>query len=142
MEKQNYKNHLRWYAPHHFAFYPVLTTLLSLAIYFFITHRAKLIWLFLIVIIILFLWLSYMLRQHYALTLQNRLVKLEMNFRYYVLTQQRLELLSLTDPQIFALRFASDAELPALVQRALNEKLSAADIKKSIADWQADHQRV
>jgi hypothetical protein len=40
------------------------------------------------------------------------------------------------------LRFASDAELPALVQRALDEKLSRADIKKAITDWRPDYSRV
>jgi hypothetical protein len=40
------------------------------------------------------------------------------------------------------LRFASDAELPALVQRALDEKLSRSDIKKAITNWRPDYSRV
>ncbi len=45
----------------------------------------------------------------------------------------------LTDSQLVGLRFASDAELPALTQRALDEKLSRGDIKKAITDWRPDH---
>jgi hypothetical protein len=48
----------------------------------------------------------------------------------------------LTDSQLVGLRFASDAELPGLVQRALDEKLSRSDIKKAVTDWRADYSRV
>jgi hypothetical protein len=89
-------------------------------------------------------WLSFMLRQHYAITSQDRIIRLELRLRYYILTQQRLEPIEqqLRFGQLAALRFASDAELPALVQRALKEQLSSADIKKAIQHWEADHMRV
>jgi hypothetical protein len=48
----------------------------------------------------------------------------------------------LTDSQFVGLRFASDAELPALVQRTLDENLSLADIKKAVADWRPDYSRI
>jgi hypothetical protein len=48
----------------------------------------------------------------------------------------------LTEGQLCGLRFASDAELPKLVERALNEKLSRRDIKKSIQNWRPDYWRV
>ena len=89
-------------------------------------------------------WLSFMMRQHYSLTIQNRLIRMEMRFRYHVLTGHRLEPLEqqLTLRQIIALRFASDEELPALVQRAIAENLPPKEIKKSIKNWQADDMRV
>jgi hypothetical protein len=48
----------------------------------------------------------------------------------------------LTEGQLVALRFASDAEVPALAERALSEKLSRADIKKAIQTWRPDYWRI
>lgn len=89
-------------------------------------------------------WLAYMLRQHYALTLQNRLILTELRYRYFVLTGKRFELLeaSLTDGQVFALRFAPDEEFVALAERAVSEKLSPNEIKKAIKNWKGDYRRV
>jgi len=69
---------------------------------------------------------------------------MEMRFRYYVLTQQRLEDVEqkLSFGQVAALRFASDEELPALLKRAVDENLSPDAIKKSIKNWVADDMRV
>jgi len=102
------------------------------------------IWIFIAILFFMIGWLSFMLRQHYALNNQNRIVRLEMRFRYYVLTHERLEKMEdrLSFEQISALRFASDEELPALVNRTLNENLSPDDIKKSVKNWYPDHMRV
>ncbi len=85
-----------------------------------------------------------MLRQHYALTLQDRLVFLEIRYRYFVITGNRFENFEekLNKSQIFALRFASDEELFSLTNRAVSENLSASAIKKSIQNWRPDNQRV
>lgn len=142
---QNYKNHLRFYPPHHFVFYPLLMVLTAFAVYrSFAEPHNHYLWMFMAVILVLTGWLAFMLRQHYALTLQNRIVVLEMRLRYFVLTQQRLELVEerLSFGQIAALRFAPDDELPALVERTLKENLSPDEIKKSILNWLPDHKRV
>ncbi len=85
-----------------------------------------------------------MLRQHYALTLQNKIVRTELRYRYFVITGTRLEVFEkdLSEGQLFALRFASDEELPSMVQRAIAENLSPNAIKKAIVNWYPDHHRV
>ena len=67
-----------------------------------------------------------------------------MRLRYFQLTGQRLEQFEsgLTFNQIAALRFAADAELPFLLDRALKENLSPTEIKKNISTWNPDHMRV
>lgn len=79
-----------------------------------------------------------------ALTVQNRLIRLEMRLRLRELLSGDLLERSrkLTVRQLIALRFASDAELPALIERTLKgEFQSGKDIKRAIKDWQADFLR-
>ncbi|RCR70638.1 DUF6526 family protein [Larkinella punicea] len=145
MKTQNYENHVRYYPPHHFVFYPVVLILLGISLYYtFKADEPTLIWPFISLLIVLITWLAFMLRQHYALNNQNRIVRLEMRFRYYVLTNRRLETIEnqLSFGQLLALRFASDDELPDLTQRAIAENLSPDEIKKSVVHWMPDHLRV
>jgi len=143
MKKQSYSNHKRFYYPHHFIFYPavIILFIISITSYFNTQHLE-----FALLTTAFFIlgWLSFMMRQHYALNNQNRIIRLEMRVRYFQLTAKRLDLIEdkLSFGQIAALRFASDEELPLLVQRVLDEGLSANDIKKSIKNWQPDYIRV
>jgi len=145
MKPQNYSNHIRWYVPHHFIFYPVMLAAMG-----FCTSRAwcaeseRTIWLAIGFGFGCLTWLAYMLRQHYALVLQNRLVLQELRYRYFVISGSRLEPLEdkLTEGQLFALRFAPDEEFVVLLNRAIAEGLSPNDIKKAIVNWKADHRRV
>jgi Family of unknown function (DUF6526) len=77
----------------------------------------------------------------FALRAQDRAIRAEEQLRHYVLTGKLLDP-RLTVRQIVALRFASDAEFPALAARAAEAGLSAEDIKKAIRDWRADLYRV
>ncbi len=146
MKIQNYKNHIRYYPAHHFVFYPVALILTLLAGYKAIKAAGDLqfIWIFITLILVLIIWLSFMLRQHYALTLQNRLVRLEMRHKYSMLTGKDFEPIEakLSFGQIAALRFASDDELVPLVVKTLKENLSPKTIKESIINWKADKRRV
>jgi Family of unknown function (DUF6526) len=142
---QSYKNHIRWYPPHHFIFYPVMMALFVVAAYqAYSNEDGRLIWVFLAAIVAVIIWVAFMLRQHYALTLQNRIVIGELRYRYFVVTGQRLEPLEekLSEGQLFALRFAPDEELAALTQKAIDGNLSPNAIKRSVQHWKADNRRV
>lgn len=81
--------------------------------------------------------------RRYTTRLQDRIIKLEMRVRtasLFTPDQQRL-LGQLDNKQIAALRFASDAELPALLERAVREKLPPKDIKRSVKTWVPDLDR-
>ncbi|MDP3680104.1 MAG: DUF6526 family protein [Flavobacterium sp.] len=144
METQSYKNHIRYYPPHHFVYYPIIMTFLAFSIYFSCNTEDSLIWSFISGIFVVLFCLAFMLRQHYALTLQNRIVRLELRYRYFSITGKRLEDFEhrLNDDQLFALRFASDDEFPELTQKAMNENLSGKEIKKVIQHWKGDYERV
>ncbi|MDI5950410.1 DUF6526 family protein [Flavobacterium yafengii] len=144
METQSYKNHIRYYPPHHFVYYPIIMIFLSFSIYFSCTTEDSLIWVFISGIFVVLFCLAFMLRQHYALTLQNRIVRLELRYRYFSITGKRLEDFEhrLNDDQLFALRFTPDDEFPALTQKAMNENLSGKEIKKAIQHWKGDYERV
>jgi hypothetical protein len=144
-QEQNYKNHIRFYTPHHFVFYPVMLVLIGASAWLAFTQKENaVLWVFVCIGFMCLTWLAFMLRQHYALTLQNRIVLLELRYRYFVLTGKRLEPYEeqLNEGQLFALRFAPDEEFEGLLQRAINENLSGDAIKKAIKNWKPDHRRV
>ncbi|HEU4938630.1 MAG TPA: DUF6526 family protein [Vicinamibacterales bacterium] len=81
--------------------------------------------------------------RRYTTRLQDRIIKLEMRVRTAALLtpdQQRL-LGQLSNKQIAALRFASDAELPALLERAVRENLKPNAIKRQVTSWTPDLDR-
>jgi len=144
MKIQTYYNHIRFYPPHHFVYYPVLAVFLFGSIYFAFTTNEPLIWSFISICFLFLFYVAFMLRQHYALTLQNRIVRLELRYRYFTLTGKRFEEFEykLTDDQIFALRFAPDNELIPLIEDTIKNSLTGDSIKKAIVHWKADYNRV
>jgi Family of unknown function (DUF6526) len=82
--------------------------------------------------------------RQFAVTVQDRVIRLEEQLRLARLLPPdlRTRVDEFTPSQLVALRFASDAELPALAQRVLTEKVSGrAAIKAMIRDWRPDHLR-
>jgi hypothetical protein len=114
------------------------------SVYFAFTTDDALIWAFISIGFVFLFCVAFMLRQHYALTLQNRIVKMELRYRYFVLSGNRLESIEykFTDDQLFALRFASDGEFLALIERTLQDNLTGDEIKKAIKHWKGDYSRV
>lgn len=85
-----------------------------------------------------------MTRQHYALGLQNRLVRLEFKQRYFEIFNQRSDEVEekLSFGQLAALRFANDEEFKELLYKALHENISGDEIKRSIKNWRPDQHRI
>jgi hypothetical protein len=79
----------------------------------------------------------------YVTRLQDRIILLEMQVRGASLLSpaQRQHLAALPKAKVVALRFASDAELPALLERAVADDLSPDAIKRAVTQWRPDHLR-
>jgi len=80
----------------------------------------------------------------FALTVQDRVIRLEMRLRLRELCPPDLaaRIPEFSRAQLVALRFAGDAELPALARKVLDEKLeNRKTIKSMVQNWQADHLR-
>lgn len=79
----------------------------------------------------------------YIVALQDRIIMLEEKVRAAELLPagQDAQLRKLSKKQIAALRFASDDEFGALLERAARENLSPKDIKAAVRTWRQDPHR-
>ena len=79
----------------------------------------------------------------YTVKLQDRIIMLEEKVRAAELLPagQDAQLRKLSAKQIAALRFASDDEFGALLERAARENLSPKDIKAAVRTWRPDLHR-
>ncbi len=140
---QSYANHTRWHPPFHFFLAPGSILLLILTIVNVIRHAHRLDSWILLLMGILFFVAVFLIRLN-PLRAQDRLIRLEERLRLRALLPAELtaRIPELTERQLVALRFASDAEVTALVEKALAEKMQQRDIKKAIVTWRADTFRV
>ena len=145
-QQQSYANHVRYDPGFHFTLFPVaLITeiiLIRLAWKTPPTANRGLAWWW--AVVGLFAMWGILKMRIYSLTVQDRVIRLEEQLRMTkVLSPAQHELIpQLTRRQLVALRFASDAELPGLVQRCVAEKLDGKQIKQSIKEWRGDYHRV
>lgn len=144
MSTQNFKNHARVVPGYHYALSLILLLCLIASAWNLIRacqhHQGRLIGLAvfgLSVAAIIIAWYT----RIFALKAQDRAIREEVNLRYFILNQ-KLPDSRLTLSQLIALRFAEDAELSLLAEKAANENLSPSDIKKAITNWKADENRV
>ena len=88
--------------------------------------------------------IMFLLARVFALTVQDRVIRLEMRLRLQELLPPDLQprIREFTRDQLVALRFAGDAELPGLARRVLDERLqNRKAIKQLVQNWEADNLR-
>jgi hypothetical protein len=141
-ETQNFKNHAKFVPLFHFVALPILALNFIWTLRVAITVRSYgSIILFLVSIaLILIAFCS----RRFALIVQDRVIRLEMQLRLARLLPADLQasIPALTVAQLVSLRFASDGELPGLVRKVLNDKINDRKaIKQMIQNWQPDNLR-
>jgi hypothetical protein len=140
---QTLANHVRMHPPFHFFLMPATLALLILTIVNVVRHPDLLVsWILMLIGVIT--PVAVLLIRVNPLRVQDRVIRLEERLRLASLLNEplRSRIGELAESQIVALRFASDGELAALVEKALNGKMQSADIKKAIVNWRADVFRV
>lgn len=142
-ETQNYQNHTRFFPLVHFVLFPALLFNLIWQIVMLYNYpgwdRAE--WLFMALV---FIAMNVAARLQ-ALRAQDRVIRLEEKLRYNQLLPNDLaeKAANLKSNQMIALRFASDEELPELVQKTLNGEFNGQkEIKLAVKNWRGDFLRV
>ena len=139
---QTFANHTRFDPPYHFFVIPVLAITVLLTIWNLI-QNASFYSAWMVVVALALVVLAFKCRL-YALKVQTRVIRLEERLRLATLLPEslRAKIPQLTEGQLVALRFASDAEVPGLVEKALAANLPNREIKKAIVNWRPDYFRV
>jgi hypothetical protein len=139
---QSYSNHARWLAPWHFFAIPILLSNAVVEIVRFVSAPTLLqAW---VAIVAIALVTAIVFARWMPLRVQDRLIRLEETLRLERLLPERAqEVEHLTRDQLIGIRFASDAEVPHLLDRMVaGELVTRGDIKRAVQHWRADHQRV
>jgi len=146
---QSFPNHTRFDPLFHFFLIPIFGIGLVMTLVHFFAHITEgdfrdhfHSFLLIVLASALLVWLFK--TRLYALRVQDRVIRLEERLRLMQLLPEtlRARIPEITEDQLCGLRFASDAEIPRLAERALNEKLSRKQIKQAVQSWRPDHWRI
>lgn len=139
---QSLANHAKFVPPYHFVMLPLGLALLVWAGWRLFAAFSVDSVMQLVLVVLLLGAVSY--ARIFPLAVQDRLIRLEMRLRLQRLLPADLQgrIDELTPGQMVALRFASDDELPDLVQQVLSEGLrNRGEIKRRIKTWNPDYFR-
>jgi hypothetical protein len=143
MAEQNFSNHGKFVPAFHFFVLPVLLGNFGVQVYWWIklgfisSH-------FFSVLVAAALFVGFGTARGMVLSVQNRIIRLEESLRYEKLLPADLQsrIGEFGVAQYVSLRFASDAELPALARKVLDEKMTDRKaIKQLIKQWKPDYLR-
>jgi hypothetical protein len=148
-QPQTFANHRRFDPLFHFFVIPIFALGVLLSLIHFFAHITEggfreHFHAFLLVLLSVALLILVFKTRLYALKVQDRIIRLEERLRLTQILSEplRSRIPELTEGQLIGLRFASDVEVPKLVERSLNEKLKRNDIKKAVQKWRPDYWRV
>jgi len=140
---QNFENHTRYFPRFHFMAAPLLALFLLYSLYALV--RAPSLATAAGVVLAAGVNAALYATRTMILSVQDRVIRLEMTLRLERLLGAAAAadaLASLTVGKLVALRFASDAELPALITRVRsNELATGREVKRAIREWQPDYLR-
>jgi hypothetical protein len=146
---QTFANHVRWDPAFHLFVLPVmLITVIATGVHFLrhldLQHPWHMVHNTWLLIVAIALMLAVLKTRLYSLKVQDRVIRLEERLRLAAVLQEplRSRIGEIAETQLLGLRFAPDAELPGLVKRCLDEKLSRKDVKKAIVNWRPDNHRI
>jgi uncharacterized protein DUF6526 len=140
---QNLQNHVRLVPPFHMFVLPVFLLNIGWTIYHIV--KTGISFESVLGVLMAFALITFALfARLFALSVQDRVIRLEMRLRLAEVlpVDLRPRIPEFTVAQLVSMRFASDAELPALARKVLDEKMSDRKaIKQLIKDWQGDYVR-
>jgi hypothetical protein len=139
---QTLANHVRRDPPFHYFVLPVFAISWIVTVVLLVGHPGLLhLW---ILVFVTAMVVAVIKTRLYALRVQDRVIRLEERLRLAALLPDSLrpQIPKLSEGQLIALRFASDPEVPMLVERTLSENLEPAVIKRAIQHWRPDYWRV
>jgi len=144
MAEQNLANHVRWVPGFHFFVMPVIALNFGWSIYRWKVAGFSLdAFISVLTAAALLMLMAY--ARLFALKAQDRVIRLEERMRLEKLLSADLKprIEEFTCGQLVAMRFASDAELPALAHKVLTGNIrSGKAIKQMVQIWRADYLRV
>ena len=139
---QNLANHRRFDPPWHFFAVPILLLNMVATIWHAWGHPSP--WDYWLIVVSIGLFVAVGAARGQTLRVQDRVIRLEMRLRLREVLPAPLavRVMDLNPKQLVGLRFASNSELPGLVERCLSGELTTdADVKKQVRDWQPDRLR-
>jgi uncharacterized membrane protein YciS (DUF1049 family) len=140
MAEQSFQSHAKWVPPFHFFVLPVLLIYLGFSIYWCVKARFTISGV-LSVLVAFAVPLGFALARMMAMKVQDRVIRIEERIRFERVLPADLHprIGDFTIDQLVALRFASNAELPELARKVLEEKLNDRKaIKQMIKTWRPD----
>lgn len=143
MAEQNFSNHVRWVPGFHLFVMPVMALNFGWSIYRWKVAGFSLD-AFINVLTAAALIMLMLYARLFALKVQDRVIRLEERMRLEKLLPADLKprIEEFTSGQLVAMRFACDAELPALARKVLAENIKGGKaIKQMVQTWRADYLR-